>query len=268
MSGKSSTIFYAVHRGLRTGVFKTWKETQEVTKGFSKPLFRKFFNLQDATEFVANGDGGKTFKPKEKKKTFTGDNGGETKKRKRDDDDEIDWIKVHVDDVFKETRDAESRGVVYVQVYTDGACQNNQNGKIAKAGIGAWWGSDNDPRNFSKPFLLAPITNQRAELKAILKVLKKFDKMEKITEGGLQVILLIWTDSKFSIQCIYDWFPKWTRNGWKTSTGEPVKNQDLLLPITNLINKYPGAIKVRKVKAHKHIIGNEKADKRATAGII
>lgn len=48
--------FYAVAHGHRTGVFKTWEECQEATKGFKGAKFKKFDNEEDATLFVENGN--------------------------------------------------------------------------------------------------------------------------------------------------------------------------------------------------------------------
>ena len=36
--------------------------------------------------------------------------------------------------------------------------------------------------------------------------------------------LTIHTDSKFMINCIENWIANWKKNGWKTSSKQPVKN--------------------------------------------
>jgi len=43
------------------------------------------------------------------------------------------------------TVDAEDTQSGWDVVYTDGACSNNQNAALAKAGVGVWWGYG-DPR--------------------------------------------------------------------------------------------------------------------------
>jgi len=43
------------------------------------------------------------------------------------------------------TVDAEDAQSGWDVVYTDGACSNNQNAALAKAGVGVWWGHG-DPR--------------------------------------------------------------------------------------------------------------------------
>jgi len=46
--------FYAVARGHKTGIFLTWDECQKNTKGFSKPLFRKFNSREEAQDFMSS----------------------------------------------------------------------------------------------------------------------------------------------------------------------------------------------------------------------
>lgn len=68
-------------------------------------------------------------------------------------------------------------------------------------------------------------TNNRAELSAI-KFLLQDDLSFKISD--------IYSDSKYSIDCVTNWYFNWQRNGWKTSTGDDVKNRDLIEDIINL----------------------------------
>ncbi|VDM91649.1 unnamed protein product, partial [Litomosoides sigmodontis] len=48
--------FYAVAHGHKTGVFKTWEECEEATKGFKGAKFEKFDNEEDAALFAENGN--------------------------------------------------------------------------------------------------------------------------------------------------------------------------------------------------------------------
>eukprot|EP00973_Karenia_brevis_P036330 5009452-Karenia_brevis.AAC.1 len=54
-----------------------------------------------------------------------------------------------------------------VVVYTDGACRHNQNSKLRRAGVGAFWGPKH-AKNISTPLSGAVQTNQRAEMMAVL----------------------------------------------------------------------------------------------------
>ncbi|KAG8200427.1 hypothetical protein JTE90_000510 [Oedothorax gibbosus] len=48
-------VFYAVCRGNKPGVYKTWTECEKQIKGFVKPWFKKFSVEDDAIQFVETG---------------------------------------------------------------------------------------------------------------------------------------------------------------------------------------------------------------------
>ena len=75
------------------------------------------------------------------------------------------------------------------------------------------------------------------------------------------------TDSMYSINCVTKWVNGWMNNGWKTKSGSPVSNKDLIEPIYKYYSRYN--IILEHVDAHTgdddyDSIGNEKADKLAT----
>lgn len=94
------------------------------------------------------------------------------------------------------------------QVYTDGSCLGNP-------GHGGWaW--YNPMENKSNSGYGGPrSTNNIMELRACIEALTEFP--------GAQVV----TDSSYVKQGITAWIGKWMRNGWKTASGEPVKNKEL-----------------------------------------
>lgn len=97
------------------------------------------------------------------------------------------------------------------------------------------------------------LTNNTGELTAIL------DAITKISHRPLHV----YADSKYSIKCVTEWYPKWERNGFKTSTGTPVANLELIQAIRkNMI----GEIHFHHIKAHQGHIWNEMADTLAKQG--
>jgi ribonuclease HI len=150
-----------------------------------------------------------------------------------------------------------------MNIYTDGATSNNQNKHLRKGGIGVFFG-DNDNRNISMEIKENP-TNQRMELIACIKAL------ELIDESNIN----IYTDSKYTINCVTLWYNNWKNNNWKTSKGSDVKNLELIKQLYNLVNTKN--VNFFHVKAHqkapsdknkyKHWYGNKMADYLATSSI-
>lgn len=145
-------------------------------------------------------------------------------------------------------------------VYTDGSSRGN--GKSgARAGVGVWYG-DGDSRNVSKPLSGGEQTNQRAELTAVNEALKQAAKDKPSS-------LTIHSDSQYSIKSYTEWGDKWEQNGYKSSTGGSVKNQDLVKEGRQMIDsleKQGVSVKFQHVKGHAGHEGNEKADRLATSG--
>jgi len=76
------------------------------------------------------------------------------------------------------------------------------------------------------------------------------------------------SDSKYSIKCVTEWYEKWEKNKWNTTTG-PVKNKDLVQAIRDKINardKKGVRTKFTWVKGHDNEPGNVAADLLAVAG--
>lgn len=151
--------------------------------------------------------------------------------------------------VRKSIQSAES-GVV--NVWTDGSCTGNGTAN-AKCGIGIFY-ADNDTRNISLSLLHGRITNNRAELCAILYVLCANVCLRNIH---------IHTDSEYSMKAITQYSKKWKKNGWKTSTGTPVESLAIIQYIVAVIEqreKCGSTTQISYVKAHSTNVENNKAD--------
>ena len=102
-------------------------------------------------------------------------------------------------------------------------------------------------------------TNQRAELTAILRTLQIVDK-----DSPLEIR----TDSKYSIQCVTEWYMNWQKNDWQTRDGA-VKNKDLVQAIRALLSEREARgvpIQFTWVKGHANDPGNIAADRLAVSG--
>lgn len=114
-------------------------------------------------------------------------------------------------------------------IFCDGACSANGT-KSAKAGWAwAYWHGKavGEPAHYDSGVPVAPATNQRAELTAILEALRWW----KDLDGR---VMTLYTDSMYSINCMTTWGPGWKRKGWKRAGGEPLQNLDLIVPMVDL----------------------------------
>ena len=155
-------------------------------------------------------------------------------------------------------------------IYTDGASSNNGRSN-AKAGIGVWFGDNND-NNISCPVSFKPLTNNVAELEAIyLAILSSIDWLE-----GKNTII-IKSDSQYSLNCLTIWLQGFKRRDWKTGQNKPLKNKELIQKIDILILQYEDQIYFNHVSAHMKAphttdpkysdwYGNFMADKLAVKG--
>ncbi|KAI9877275.1 MAG: hypothetical protein M1830_004358 [Pleopsidium flavum] len=145
-----------------------------------------------------------------------------------------------------------------LRVYTDGSSLRN-GAAGARGGVGVYFGPDDD-RNVSEPLLGSRQTNQRAELTAMSRALEISPRHRDVT---------IFTDSKYSIDCVTLWYINWRRNGWQTSTKKPVENKDIIENILSKIEER-NAFRVKTffewIKGHANQPGNVEADKLAQDG--
>lgn len=73
-------------------------------------------------------------------------------------------------------------------------------------------------------------TNNRMELLAVISSLKAF----RVMRGGVSRRATVHTDSQYVQKGITEWILAWKRNSWRTSSKQPVKNQDLWMELDAL----------------------------------
>ncbi len=133
-----------------------------------------------------------------------------------------------------------------VEIHTDGACLGNP----GPGGWGALLRFAGRERELSGGD--AATTNNRMELMGAIVAL------ETLSEACTAVL---YTDSKYVQQGISEWMPKWLRQGWKTSSGQPVKNRDLWERLHAAAARH--RVEWRWVKGHAGHPENERVDKLA-----
>lgn len=139
-------------------------------------------------------------------------------------------------------------GAASVEIFTDGACLGNP-------GPGGWAAL---LRSKGKEKLLSGgeehTTNNRMELAAAIMALEALKR-------ACQVNLT--TDSRYVMQGIEEWMPRWRARGWRTADGKPVKNQDLWERLSAAANRHQ--IRWHWVKGHAGHAENERVDQAARA---
>ncbi|WP_071659616.1 ribonuclease H family protein [Streptomyces humi] len=106
---------------------------------------------------------------------------------------------------------------------------------------------------------LGRATNNVAELTALERLLAAVDP---------DVPLEVRMDSQYAMKAVTTWLPGWKRNGWKTSAGKPVANQDLVVRIDELLDGR--TVDFRYVPAHQ-VDGdplNDFADRAASQAAV
>ena len=139
--------------------------------------------------------------------------------------------------------------------YTDGACSGNP-------GPGGWGALlvARDGETVLRERELsggeAETTNNRMELLAAINALESLTRASEIT---------VVTDSAYVKNGVTSWMHGWKRNGWKTSTKKPVKNEDLWRRLDTAQARH--AVQWEWVKGHAGHPENERADALARAGM-
>ena len=96
------------------------------------------------------------------------------------------------------------------------------------------------------------------EIQAVIEALK-----EVHSRNLLDLELTIYTDSSYVKNGITEWIKKWKKNGWKSSSNSPVKNQDLWLLLDSLVSSF-SSLSWKWVKGHAGNKFNEVCDSLAS----
>lgn len=139
-----------------------------------------------------------------------------------------------------------------VTIYVDGGCWPNDG-----TGRGGW-GLVCVEDNFESFGGKERTTNNQMELMGVLAALRY------VKTNHPQKRVLIRTDSQYAINSSSVWMQGWKKRGWKTSTGEPVKNRDLLEQIDELLPDL--YVEFNWVPGHSGNRWNERVDELARLG--
>ncbi|CAG8959573.1 hypothetical protein HYFRA_00001475 [Hymenoscyphus fraxineus] len=120
----------------------------------------------------------------------------------------------------------------------DGACRGNGNWDAIGAAAAVLLGRDGEWRKCWTRFLEAdeyqPVTNQRAELTAVIVALEAALRKVRSLNSSPYVVVEIQSDSRYVVKCMNEWVYKWSSNGWINSKGNEVANRDLIQEASDL----------------------------------
>lgn len=144
------------------------------------------------------------------------------------------------------------------KIYSDGACSGNP-------GAGGWGCvvAFSDGSTHEIGGAESNTTNNQMELKGAIAGL------EFLLASGQRETVQFYTDSQYVQNGITDWIQGWKQQGWRSSSGKPVKNQELWQQLDNLnctlSQVLDAPIDWRHVEAHAGHIHNERCDAIAQA---
>jgi len=232
------STYYVVHKGRVPGIYTSWNDCKKQVDKFDGAIFKKFTDKKDAETFLKEGFG-ENKKPRSVVRKENDDKKNNTK-------------------ILDETIEDETDKIF---IYTDGSCIKFKN-NISKGGFGIYIPEKNV--KIGAQLLNQKITNNRAEMTAIIDSLKYLDEWELLKK------ICIFTDSQYSMYIFNGTGERYEKNGYKND-GKDVPNIDLIKKLLELKRTYN--IVLLKVRAHtdkkdKHSMGNEVADKLAQKGAL
>lgn len=269
MPNPKAKFYYAVRKGVKPGVYKSWDECKIQVDKFPAASFKKFGSERDAWAFVRGEE------PSAVPDPGTGSSVGEPdfSLLPRRGPEPLEYIPLGrkrsrpeqgAELQPKRAKPSESSlpgggdGFTYmgdaVVVYTDGCCSaNGRDG--ARAGIGVYWGR-NHPLNVAER-LQGRQTNQRAEIQAACRAL------ELAKQNNIQKLVL-YTDSKFTINGVTSWVKTWKLNGWRLKSGGPITNKEDFMKLDRLNSELE--VVWMHIPGHSGYSGNEMADRLSREG--
>ena len=276
--------YYAVRNGRSSGVYNSWADCESQVKGHSGSEYKSFKSQADANAYMNGGSssstrsgsssGGSSYRSSgssyssRSSAPYSASSRSSTSYSKPASSSYSSYSSNDYSPSYysSSSSSSSSKPSSRVAIYTDGASKNNQaraQGK-SRAGYGVYYGPD-DSRNHSGR-VTGEQTNSRGELEAIRHALKVSADDAK---SGNKNTYAIHTDSQYSKDSLEKWSDNWEKNGWKTSSGGDVANQDLIKDCKKHIaeiKQHSGNVEFVKVKGHSGNHGNDMADKLANEG--
>lgn len=144
---------------------------------------------------------------------------------------------------------------MHVTIYTDGAARGNPDGPGGYGAVLQYLDSQGNlhEKELSEGF--NPTSNNRMELLGAIMALEALNRPCNVD---------LYSDSSYVVNGFQKhWVDSWQKKGWKTSSNERVKNQDLWKRLIAAVSRH--AVSFHWVKGHSGQPENERCDALATA---
>lgn len=218
--------FYVVWKGRKPGIYTDWPTCLQQVDKFTGARYKSFPSLKDAQLAFDNGSlpAGTASKSKNKSNAST--------------------LKTYT---AKEVLAFDA----HTKIFTDGGCEPNP----GEAGSGLAVYCNNELTQLWYGLYNPMGTNNTAELNALHQALLIAER-----EIKAQHSVVIFCDSKYSIQCVTQWAAGWEKKGWKKAGGE-IKNLVLIQQMFALYQTVKESVHILHVNGHVGVEGNELADR-------
>ena len=244
---------YAVKKGRKPGIYRTWDEAKTQVDGFSGAEYKAFSQITDATDYL----------------NWNKETQGE--EICKDEDTLQNAIRKIVDTSQKVSKQTNlpvqtqtskiknsNPSDYFATIYTDGGTRNTgvyKGGHVKKTDKAAWayrieW-DDHEVHGAGGEY---GATNNKMEQTGFINALKKLIEL-----GFNDKKLLFMLDSQYVLNAINKgWLKSWQKRGWKKARG-PLANKEEWQEIARLLTKFPNA-RFEWTKGHANNAGNEFVD--------
>jgi len=224
--------YYAIVKGIQIGIFTDWNITKSYVNGYPGAIYKSFISRESALQYLNS-------------------NGVEIKSNQE----QFNIIPIKEKQVQSNSREHSEEDTLYI--YTDGSHTNH------RGGIGLVYVYNKEIiYKLSAKVQEMPTTNNRAELFAIYVALYN---LNNIKVNNTIKCTVIYTDSEYSVNIYNKNIIKWQKNEFKTISGDPVKNLDIILATWDIIKK-SSDVSILWIKAHADNEYNNLADQLAKNG--
>ena len=143
-----------------------------------------------------------------------------------------------------------------VEAYCDGACAVHTDQIGGYATVVIFNGKRKEIVGSAKD-----TTNNQMELMAVITAFRAINKLFNSIPCEVNIVV----DSKYVIKGITAWLPKWQRAGWKTAAKKPVKNKELWMELSKLVDRHKTSF--QWTRGHADCKWNNRCDELATQAI-